>query len=158
MAQGHLQRRAQVVADDGDELVLEPGQLPEPAVGLGELAVALHVGQLEVVALALDRGVELGVANRVGERGGDRLGELLAPPVRRRPRRRERRRNSAPDQVVLADQRLDEDALHAQRGDGRHHVRHQRVLEGVLDVGRLAGLQRAPELGVLGRGRCGMGR
>ena len=32
VAEGHLKRRAEVVADDGDQLVLEAGQLPEPAV------------------------------------------------------------------------------------------------------------------------------
>ena len=143
-----LQGRAEVVADDGDQLVLEPGQLAEPAVGLGQLAVALDVGQLEVVPLLLHRGVELGVADRVGEGGRHGLGELLLlRPERPSPLGQPEEQRA--DEVVLADERLDQDALHHQGSDGRHHVRHQRILERVLDVGGLARLQRAPQLGVL---------
>ena len=150
VADDDLQRRAEVMAGDGDELVLEAGQLPQPAVGLGELLVAVDVLELQVLALLLQRGVQARVADGVGERRRHRAGKLLllaAEGAAAAGQAQEER----PHQVILADEGLDQNTLHPERGNERPHLGHERVFQRVGDVGGLARPQRLPQLRVAGQ-------
>src|SRR5690606_40045145 len=91
-------------------------ELAEAAVGFGELAVAVHVRALEVIALLAQRLVEPGVADGVGERRADGTGELLLLGSEARVRTGQAQEERA-QEIVLTDQGLDEEARHPHRQD-----------------------------------------
>src|SRR5262249_19951262 len=114
------------------------------------------IGQLEVLALALEGGVQPGVAHRVGQRSRRRARELLILPAEAAIRPGEAEKKGS-DQVLLTDQRLHQNASDAQGSDVGLDFGHQRIGERVLDVAGPAGLERLAQFRVAARSSCRAG-